>query len=50
MDPRDPLGIGGVAFLLVQLRRRPATPSSAAPLSDEEQARLQSLLDADRNK
>lgn len=39
------LGIGGVALLLVQLRRRSAAPAAAAPLSDEEQARLDALLE-----
>jgi cytochrome c-type biogenesis protein CcmH len=43
------LGIGGVILLLVHLRRRPAARAAAAPLSAEEQARLQSLLDADRD-
>jgi cytochrome c-type biogenesis protein CcmH len=43
------LGIGGVMLLLVHLRRRPAARAAAAPLSAEEQARLQSLLDADRD-
>ena len=38
------LGIGGVILLLVQLRRRPAAPTTAAPLSAEEQTRLDTLL------
>ena len=41
------LGIGGVVLLLLQLRRRHADSTSAAPLDAEERARLQSLLDAD---
>jgi len=38
------LGIGGVILLLVQLRRRSAAPTTATPLSDEEQTRLDALL------
>jgi len=38
------LGIGGVILLLVQLRRRPVAPTTAAPLSAEEQTRLDTLL------
>jgi len=41
------LGIGGVVLLLLQLRRRHADPTTAAPLDAEERARLKSLLDAD---
>jgi len=38
------LGVGGVVFLLMHLRRRPAAPATAAPLSNEEQTRLDALL------
>jgi cytochrome c-type biogenesis protein CcmH len=41
------LGIGGVVLLLLQLRRRHADRTTAAPLDAEERARLKSLLDAD---
>jgi cytochrome c-type biogenesis protein CcmH len=41
------LGIGGIVLLLLQLRRRHADRATATPLSDEERARLQSLLDSD---
>jgi cytochrome c-type biogenesis protein CcmH len=40
------LGIGGLLILLIQLRRRRAEHAAATPLSDEERARLQSLLDS----
>ena len=38
--------VGGLSILLVQLRRRRAEHAAATPLSDEERARLQSLLDS----
>jgi cytochrome c-type biogenesis protein CcmH len=38
------LGLGALALLLVQLRRRRAEDAGATPLSDEERARLRALL------
>jgi cytochrome c-type biogenesis protein CcmH len=38
------LGLGALALLLVQLRRRRAEDAGAAPLSDEERAHLHALL------
>jgi cytochrome c-type biogenesis protein CcmH len=40
------LGVTGLTILLLQLRRRRAEQAAATPLSDEERARLQSLLDS----
>ncbi|GMQ77238.1 MAG: cytochrome c-type biogenesis protein CcmH [Gammaproteobacteria bacterium] len=40
------LGVVGVGILLMQVRRRRAEYAAATPLSDEERARLQSLLDS----
>jgi len=41
------LGLGGLALLLIHLRRRSSKRATATPLSDEERARLQSLLDSE---
>ena len=41
------LGIGGIALLILHLRRRHAQRATTPPLDDEERARLQSLLDSD---
>lgn len=38
------LAVGGLALLVVQLRRRPPAPPAAATLSDAERARLEALL------
>ncbi len=38
------LAVGGLMILLIQLRRRQAERAATTPLSDEERARLQSLL------
>lgn len=43
------LGIAALAMLLVHLRRRRAATAEPAPLSDEERARLQSLLDSEEH-
>jgi cytochrome c-type biogenesis protein CcmH len=40
------LGVLGLTILLLQLRRRRAEQAAATPLSDEERARLQALLDS----
>jgi cytochrome c-type biogenesis protein CcmH len=39
------LGIGGILLLLLQLRRRRMTQTAAAPLSEDERARLDALLE-----
>ena len=41
------LGIGGVVLLLLQLRRRRGTQTASMPLSDDERARLDTLLEKD---
>ncbi len=41
------LGIGGVVLLLLQLRRRRRTQTASMPLSDDERARLDTLLEKD---
>lgn len=41
------LGVAGLALLIVQLRRRRAVRPVSAPLSDDERARLQALLEKD---
>ena len=41
------LGIGGVVLLLLQLHRRRRTQTASMPLSDDERARLDTLLEKD---
>ena len=42
------LAVGGLMILLIQLRRRQAERAATTPLSDEERARLQSLLSSEK--
>ena len=41
------LGLGALVLLLMHLRRRAAERATPTPLSDDERARLQSLLDSE---
>jgi cytochrome c-type biogenesis protein CcmH len=41
------LGIGGLTLLILQLRRRRTAQTAPTPLSDEERARLDALLEKD---